>query len=338
MATVEMAGAWIREPEPGEPEYVLKQKLAESPFTEIEGVFSPVRIDQVLSARKAYFTAYYQYWKTRDPQAEKLATWMRNQYNVARDTLASDLAAYSERRNIDPEHQAILIDNFARRERERLNEIKASLLGSERQEAWKRTKEALRKLVPGKLRALAFAFVAVGTAAAVDYATNPDREPEPTEDTARPNVGQSSAGQQQWDNEGLSTEENLRSRDNVHTLTPELVQEGEGAIHAFKRLLPRMGQANLQSLFSQLEIPLPATLDEQADVLARQLNLLNDEGESALLPYVNPQEQSSFVITIVTVDGKQKVEIVLNTPTGNPQVLLDTQNGPQPYEGPFDTK
>lgn len=330
----ELAMSISAEAEKQTSEDVLQRKLAESPFAEIntllpeqyQNLFTGLFLDQILSVRKAYFTAYHTYWATRDAKKLEETRQARDEY------LKVPLKIKEHLKKLDADFQDKFVGLFMQAERTRLNDIKASQLGTKKEELWKRTKESVGLLVPDKVRSILFALFTLGTVSAVEL-----NQPQPQFETYDASPDRSATPEQQWSTEGLMTDDDFRSEEQMMTLAPEFVERGEGAEHAFQRLLPRLGEEGVARLFAQLDTPLPASVEAQAHILALALNLENPQGQSALVPYIDEQNKSSFVATVVRGNGRTNVEIVFNRPHQEPTVLLDTAIGPIPYEGPFVT-
>lgn len=329
--------------------------VKESPFEPVGNahLFSEKIIITVNGARADYFKAFYESYRAGEEGKGAAVAKAEKKYRDVRRTMARHLAKDKEH-NHDKDRVELLIDAFVIGEERRLNRLKTSFLSQEKRESVGRIMAAVeeeKRESPAKhapqeegdasrkmrLRhAIMVALAGIGAGTALMQEPAQEQFPTHATDSARePEASAADDGEAAWSTEGLVTTEDLNARSaavpsgaedlRVETLRPELVQKGEGAESAFIRLLPRLGEANVQRLFEQIGAEMPDTVEAQAHVLALGLGLARP-GPDEVMPY-SESEKTSFVATIVTKQGVPSVELVLNRPGEAPHVILDTEIG-----------
>lgn len=346
---------------PGEaiehPSQVVNAIINESPFGPIGSInfaelFPDKLVIKVNGARYDFFHAFYESYRNGGAGKGGAVTKAERKY---RD-VAREMARHIEATHKDGSKDA-MIHLFVEGEERRRNHLAASFLSQEKRESVGRIMAAVeeeKRESPAKhapqeegdasrkmrLRhAIMVALAGIGAGTALMQEPAQEQFPTHATDSARePEASAADDGEAAWSTEGLVTTEDLNARSaavpsgaedlRVETLRPELVQKGEGAESAFIRLLPRLGEANVQRLFEQIGAEMPDTVEAQAHILALGLGLARP-GPDEVMPY-SESEKASFVATIVTKQGVPSVELVLNRPGEAPRVILDTEIGVLP--------
>lgn len=261
-----------------QPEEVLSGVLAENPLSEMDGVVSEEFVKELSLLRHSYFTSYYEFFRTGAKEAYEIAEKAREEYGKAATKLKQQLGRY---KGATKDEKEALLAAYVEGENKRWKTLKN--LFPQREKPKEETKP--KRFTWGlKSRAAAVVLAGLGVASA-EYDTLRSMSPFRTEPVSASSV---------------TPERAEAAVENVGEVYTESVRDDEGAIHTLSRILDQMDQEHKQELFAALSIDLPEGEREQADELSKRLNLLNEQGRSALIPERSSFEYDNGTLTLHT--------------------------------------